>query len=76
MTTHTVSYFKNHALRLLDDVATQGEELVITRYGKPLAHVEPAKTKDTIKLGKLKGTLEIVGDIVGPLGEVDWDACR
>jgi prevent-host-death family protein len=73
--THTVSYFKNHALRLLNEVATTGEELVITRHGKPLAHVEPVKTNAAVKLGKLKGTLEIKGDIVAPLGDADWAAC-
>jgi prevent-host-death family protein len=77
MTTHTVTYFKNHALRLLDDVATKGEELMITRHGKPLAHIEPVKKKsDSVELGKLRGTMVIEGDIVAPLGDEDWTACQ
>lgn len=77
MTTHTVTYFKNHALKLLDGVATKGEELMITRHGKPLAHVEPVKKRcDSVELGKLRGTMVIEGDIVAPLGAEDWAACR
>ncbi len=77
MTTHTVTYFKNHALKLLDDVATKGEELMITRHGKPLAHVEPVRKKDdAVELGKLRGTMVIEGDIVAPLGDEDWAACQ
>ncbi len=76
MTTLTISYFKNHALRLLDTVASKGEELVITRRGKPLARVEPMRGSKTIELGKLKGSMEIRGDIVTPLGADDWSACK
>lgn len=76
MTTHTVSYFRNHALQLLDEVAATGEELVITRHGKPLAHVAPVRAKRQIRLGRLKGSMEIKGDVVGPLGEDDWSAAR
>ncbi|MBN1676709.1 MAG: type II toxin-antitoxin system Phd/YefM family antitoxin [Kiritimatiellae bacterium] len=77
MTTHTVTYFKNHALRLLDQVATKGEELIITRRGKPLAHVEPIKQESmAVRLGRLKGTMHIERDIVAPLGDKDWTACR
>ena len=76
MTTHTISYFKNHALRLLDEVAATGEEILITRRGKPLARVGAVRTDRSIEFGKLKGTLEIRGDIVAPLGEEDWEVCR
>lgn len=76
MTTHTISYFKNHALRLLDEVAAKGEPLLITRRGKPLAHVEPVKTVQGLELGKLSGTMEINADIVAPLGADDWTAAQ
>ena len=76
MTTLTVSYFKNHGLRLLDDVQSTGETLMITRRGKPLAQVQPVSSRGPIALGKLKGTIEITGDIVTPLGEEDWTACQ
>jgi prevent-host-death family protein len=76
MTTHTISYFKNHALGLLDAVAAKGESLLITRRGKPLAQVEPVKSQQGIVFGKLRGTMEIKGDIVAPLGDEDWQAAQ
>lgn len=76
MTTLTISYFKNHALRLLDSVASKGEELVITRRGTPLARIEPMKKNESIELGKLKGSMELRDDIVAPLGADDWSACK
>ena len=68
MTTYAVSYFKNHALSLLDDVAVKGESLLITRRGKPLAHVRPVKAEQGVVFGKLRGTMEINEDIVAPMG--------
>jgi len=76
MTTHTISYFKNHALSLLDEVAVKGEPLLITRRGKPLAQVEPVRTAEGVELGKLRGTMEINEDIVAPLGADDWAAAQ
>lgn len=76
MTTLTITYFKNHALQLLDDVAVKGAELVVTRRGKPLAHVEPVRTRDRVEFGKLKGSMALKEDIVAPLGDDDWAACR
>ena len=76
MTTHTISYFKNHALGLLDEVAVKGESLLITRRGKPLAHVEPVRPQQGVVFGKLRGTMEINEDIVAPLGDGDWAAAQ
>jgi len=76
MTTHTVSYFRNHALALLDEVAAKGNAILITRRGKPLVHVTPVQQDGGITLGKLRGTMEIKKDIVAPLGDEDWAACR
>ncbi len=76
MTTHTISYFKNHALRLLDEVAVKGEPLLITRRGKALAQVEPVTTAQHVELGKLRGTMRINEDIVAPLGADDWVAAQ
>ena len=76
MTTHTISYFKNHALSLLDEVAVKGERLLITRRGKPLAQVEPIKRTKGVEVGRLRGTMQMNEDIVAPLGDDDWLAAR
>jgi prevent-host-death family protein len=74
MIAHTISYFRNHALQLLSGVATTGEEILVTRRGEPLAHIAPANARRRTELGKLAGSMEIKGDIVGPLGDDDWSA--
>ena len=35
--------FKARCLALLDEVNNTGEELVITKYGKPVARISPIK---------------------------------
>ena len=72
----SVTLFKNQALKLLDEVAKTGRELILTRHGKPLAHVKPVPRTEKITLGKLKGAMALKDDIVSPLGDEDWDACR
>lgn len=37
----TATQFKAHCLRLLDEVAQEGEPLVITKHGKPVARLGP-----------------------------------
>ena len=77
MQTIGISQFKSHALRILDSVAKTKEIIVITKRGKPLAQIIPYR--DSIskhKPGKLKDTLVFENDIVSPLGEEMWDACK
>lgn len=76
METCPVTYFKNHALKILSSLAESGTELILTKHGKPLAHMEPVKTVEKPVLGKLKGTMQINDDIVAPMGSDDWDACK
>jgi antitoxin (DNA-binding transcriptional repressor) of toxin-antitoxin stability system len=47
----------------------------VTRFGKPVAEVVPARAaKRKSWLGCMKGTAEITGDIVGPIGSFDgWE---
>lgn len=68
-----VSQFKAHCLRMLDDLEREGGKLVITRRGKPLAVVSPAPKESSY--GRLRGVLEVVGDIVHE-GSGDWSALQ
>ena len=59
-----VTEFKAKCLRLLADVETKGDRIVITKRGRPVARVErieaaPPRMKDT-----WKGVVKIKGDIV------------
>lgn len=77
MKTIAVSQFKAHALKILDQVSKTQESVVITKRGKPLAEVVPIRSADkNAEPGKLSDTLVFEKDIVSPLGEEMWDACK
>ena len=66
--------FKAKCLQLMDKVNKTNEEIIITKYGKPIAKlvaIEAKKKKDIY--GCMKGTGRIVGDIISPL-DVEWSA--
>ncbi len=77
MKTMGISQFKTHALKILDQVAKSQESIIITKRGKPLAQVIPYRNSDmNPKPGKLANYLVFEKDIVSPLGEEMWDACK
>jgi prevent-host-death family protein len=66
--------FKAKCLELMDRVAAGHEEIIITKRGKPVAKLVPVVAAAKPELfGYMKGTIEIVGNIVAPTGE-KWEA--
>jgi prevent-host-death family protein len=65
------SAFKARCLALLDEVAATGEEIVITKRGKPIAKLG-ALSKPAPLLGSVR-FLVSPADLVGPTGET-WEA--
>jgi prevent-host-death family protein len=69
--------FKAKCLKLMDEVEKTGEELVITKRGKPVAKLVPANGSATARprsiIGSMKGTVTILGDIVGPVIDPGWE---
>lgn len=65
--------FKAKCLRTLDEVQRSRRELVITKRGLPVARLLPVGSSRAPLLGRMEGSLEILGDIVAPLAET-WDA--
>ena len=65
------SEFKAKCLQLMDEVAESGEEIVITKFGKPVARLGPLRGKPKAPFGAFKGKIQILGDIVSPLPE-EW----
>lgn len=63
--------FKATCLGLLDEVQTSGHEIVITKYGKPVAKVVPID-EDVERWKRLRGTVTYNDDIVKPLGKEVW----
>lgn len=45
----TATQFKARCLRLLDEVAETGRPLVVTKHGKPVARVEPATARKSLR---------------------------
>ena len=70
--------FKAKCLKLMDEIARDGGELVITKRGKPIARLVPPEaglragqpTPESV-VGCMAGTVVTHGDIVGPFHE-DW----
>ena len=57
--------FKAKCLKLIDEVAATRKSLVITKRGKPLAKLVPIEDEAPASLfGYMKGTVQILGDIV------------
>jgi prevent-host-death family protein len=74
-----ISVFKAKCLGILEEVRKTRKPIRVTRFGKPVAEVIPPAPEERPKswLGCMAGTIEIVGDIVGPTGsEDDWEASR
>lgn len=78
MRTIAVSEFKAKCLSLLDQVDKTKKPICITRFGKPIAEVVPVTPKGRGDIiGSMKGTFEIVGDIISPANdEKDWEVLR
>ena len=77
MKTMGISKFKSHALKILDQVAKNQEIIVITKRGKPLAQIAPYRTSDkNPKPGRLSEAFVFEKDLISPLGEEMWDACK
>ena len=64
--------FKARCLALLDEVADTGAELIVTKYGRPVAKVVPLEETDG---HPLKGSVLFERDLVAPLLE-DWELDR
>ncbi len=66
--------FKAKCLQLMDEVEKSKQEIVITKYGKPVAKLVPYTQERKPLCGSLKGQLTFIGDIVSPVDEDDWES--
>ena len=67
--------FKAQCLKLMDRVQQNNEEIIITKYGTPVARlvpIEQTSNQDSI-VGWMRGSVQVTGDIVAPLDE-SWEA--
>ena len=68
-----ISEFKAKCLSLLDRVNKTKTPLRVTRRGKAIAEIIPvsAEVEEGSWLGSMKGSFEIVGDILEPVIDLD-----
>jgi prevent-host-death family protein len=75
MKTMAAGQFKVHCLKVMDEVQSKRQAVLITKRGKPVAKLVPIeKEKDDIfGFLKGKGKIEIKGDIVAPaISPEEW----
>ena len=79
--------FKTYCLEIMDEITQSGEEIIITKAGKPIAKLTPCPVapeiaqaapepvEDTYKggFGRYAGMFQIYGDIVAPM-PAEWFA--
>ena len=73
--TISAAEFKAKCLELMDKVNETGTSITVTKRGRPVAILAPARTTHRPAAGFAKQTLRILGDIVGPI-DVEWDATK
>jgi prevent-host-death family protein len=74
--TFGVAEFKARCLELLEDVGTRGDEIIITKRGKPIAQIGPIRPEAPDLKGMYAGRMKIVGDIVNFNLADEWEAAR
>ena len=67
------SEFKAKCLQLMDEVAATGEEIVITKNGRPVSKLMPYREKPKTLFGIDRDKIVILGDIIEPI-DVEWEA--
>jgi prevent-host-death family protein len=67
MKTMAAGQFKVHCLKVMDEVQSKRQAVLITKRGKPVAKLVPIEQEKDDIFGFLKGKGKIVGDIVSPI---------
>jgi prevent-host-death family protein len=68
-----VAEFKARCLELLDGVGTRGDEIIVTKRGKPIAQIGPVRAEVPELKGMLAGRMKILGDIVNFNVADEWE---
>ena len=77
MKTVPAGEFKARCLRIMEEVRTKRVTVLITKKGRPVAKLIPADEDADEVFGRLRGVLEITGDVESPvLAPEDWKVLR
>ena len=69
MKTIKASEFKAKCLSLMDDVAHSGEEILVTKNGKPVSKMVPVKTRPKEIYGLHRGLWQLKDNLVESITE-------
>jgi prevent-host-death family protein len=69
----SVSNFKAHCLKILDNMQNNHQVITITKRNKPIAKLKPYADESISIFGSFKGRGEIKSDITERIGE-QWDS--
>jgi prevent-host-death family protein len=72
MRTITASVFKAKCLSLMDQVNQTGEEIIITKNGKPVSRLVPYRHQIDSLFGLHKGKIKSNDGLIAPIDEA-WD---
>ncbi|MFM1891846.1 MAG: hypothetical protein RLZ44_923 [Pseudomonadota bacterium] len=73
MKTVTAFEFRAKCLKIMDEVAASGEEVVVTKNGVPVGKFVPHRRKPKTLRGLHAGQVRAHGDLIEPSGE-GWGA--
>jgi len=77
MKTMRAGEFKARCLKVMDQVQSTREPVIITKRGRPVAKLVPVNWGGDDIFGCLKGVMEIVGDIESPVvAPEEWESNR
>ncbi len=71
--TMKASEFKAKCLALMDEIAETGEEIIITKRGKPVARLAPCEDKPASFFGRDRDGIVMYDDLIEPV-DVEWEA--
>jgi len=67
------SEFKAKCLHVMDEINRTGEEITITKNGKPVSVLKAYRVVPETLFGLHKGKIQSKDDLIAPL-DIDWDA--
>ena len=73
--TISAAEFKAKCLEIMDIVERTGRSVIVTKRGRPVATLGPARLPRRSAFGFMKGRIKILGDIQAPI-DAAWDAER
>ncbi len=67
----SVAYAKAHFSSVVSGVQKRRSAITVLKRGVPIAQIVPLNDVPAPLFGSMRGTVQILGDIVGPTG-VEW----